>query len=584
MGASRRDLVLSNTGRVPTCTSEHTNIMAKTTWLLRILPCCILLCTAAQAAPQLSDQVRIGVEEDVRTGATPSLVIGLIDGDSTAVYGFGTVNGAVPDGDTVYEIGSVTKTFTALLLAKAVQAKTVTLDDPVAKLLPGYKIPEFEGTPITLRDLATQSSGLPRMPSNFFPGQMENPYVDYGTNELKEFLTVYHLPRKPGAQFEYSNLGLGLLGVALSEQEHQSYPEMVQQQIAEPLGMRSTGVALTTAMRQHLAPGHHDNGKPAGNWDLDALAGAGAIRSDVSDMMRYLQAFMQAQTMDDGPFALTTKALRDTSINNTRIGLAWLVRQEHGQTVIWHNGMTGGYASFVGFTSDGKHGVVILGNIAHSFDEIGMQVLVPTEKTETKEVSLESAELAQYIGDYELAPDFVLRVRSSPTGLTAQATGQAAFSIYPRAHDEFFLRAVDAQLSFLRDASGKVTSVVLHQNGNNSPGKKVAEKSADTAKVGSPKRAPRHKEITLKPAVLASYVGQYQLNPNFFIRIAQTPTGLTAQGSDQEAAPIYASARDKFFLRNVDAQLSFDRDASGKVVALVLHQNGQDMPANRVAE
>src|SRR5437588_859168 len=241
----------------------------------------------------LPERVEKAAQERIAAGTHQTLVFGVVDGDNSEVVAFGKLdNGAAPDGDTVYEIGSVTKTFTATLLAQAVLSGRVTLDTPVAQLLPDFKIPSRGGKEITLGELATQHSGLPRLPSNLLPKDAANPYADYDVAKLKAFLAEYELPRDPGASYEYSNLGFGLLGYALAQLEHTTYGVVAHEEILEPLGMTMSSTGFTDAMRAHLAPGHDGAGKAAKNWDLDALAGAGAVRSTANDMLRYLKANM----------------------------------------------------------------------------------------------------------------------------------------------------------------------------------------------------------------------------------------------------------------------------------------------------
>ncbi len=335
--------------------------------------------SAAYAAPLLDDNFRSVVNTWVRNGDLASVVIGLIDGDDTAVYSFGKVGADAPDAQTVFEIGSVTKTFTALLLAKAVQAGRVTLDEPVAKLLPGYVIPEFAGTPITLLDLATHTSCLPNRigdsPGNF----PMNPYA-YGEAELKRQLATYRLPCAPGSTFAYSNLGYGLLTQALVAQAKTPYADLLAQQITKPLGMTSTAIALTPAMQGHLAPGHSADGSTTPAWNFDALAGAGAIRSTAQDLLRFVRAHMQSAGADATPYALVQMPQRPTDVDQTQVGLTWRIKPVRGRTVVWHQGSTGGYASYVGFTSDGQRGVVVLTNTASEVGYIGLNSLVPADK------------------------------------------------------------------------------------------------------------------------------------------------------------------------------------------------------------
>jgi serine-type D-Ala-D-Ala carboxypeptidase/endopeptidase len=391
-------------------------------------------------AQLLPKRVEQAAQERIAAGTYQTLMFGVADGDKSDVVAFGKLeNGKVPDGDTVYEIGSITKTFTATLLAKAVTSGRVTLDTPVAQLLPDFKLPSRDGTQITLGDLGTQHSGLPRMPSNILPKDPANPYADYDAAKLNAFLADYQLPRDPGASYEYSNLGFGLLGYALAQSEHTTYGAMVDQQILAPLGMTMSGTALTDAMRTHLASGHDDTGKATKNWDFDALAGAGAIRSTANDMLRYLKTNMG---IDRSPLAAAMQLAhqpRSDATKNIRIGLAWMTTDKG---IVWHNGETGGYRSFLGFTADGQHGIVILSNTAVDADDLGFATLdadaklAPTQKA----IVLSRASLYDYVGTYKLADKLLLRVFRVDDGLFAQATGQGAIPIFPSAPDEFFAR------------------------------------------------------------------------------------------------------------------------------------------------
>jgi CubicO group peptidase (beta-lactamase class C family) len=316
----------------------------------------------------LPERVEKAAQERIAAGTYQTLVFGVLDSDTSEVVAFGKLDdGRAPDGDTVYEIGSVTKTFTATLLATAVLSGRVTLDTPVAQLLPDFKIPSRGGKEITLGELATQHSGLPRMPSNFVPKDAANPYADYDAVQLRAFLAEYELPRDPGAAYEYSNLGFGLLGYALAQLNHTTYGAMTDEVILKPLGMTMSSTAFTEAMRAHLAPGHDATGKATKNWNLDALAGAGAIRSTVNDMLRYLKADMG---IDQSPLTAAMKLARrprSQMAKTMRIGLAWITTD---RGIVWHNGMTGGYRSFLGFTADGRRGVVILANTATDADDL----------------------------------------------------------------------------------------------------------------------------------------------------------------------------------------------------------------------
>ena len=266
---------------------------------------CLVTSMSAQCGSHCRSAWKKPRRSAIAAGTYRTLVFGVVDGDKSEVVVFGTLdNGKAPDGDTVYEIGSITKTFTATLLAEAVLAGRVTLDTPVARLLPDFNIPSRGGNEITLGELATQNSGLPRLPSNLLPKDPENPYADYDAAKLKAFLAGYELPRDPGAAYEYSNLGFGISGICAGASAHMTYGVLTAQEIFKPLGMTMSGMALTDAMRAHLAPGHNATGRPVKNWDFDAMAGAGAIRSTANDMLRYLRANMG---IDSSPLTAAMK-------------------------------------------------------------------------------------------------------------------------------------------------------------------------------------------------------------------------------------------------------------------------------------
>ncbi len=416
---------------------------------------------------------------DARAAMVPNsgIVIGLTDASGRRVLGAGTVNGpgtAAPDGATVYEIGSVTKTFTATLLAEMAVQGQARLDQPVAKLLPdSVHVPQYQGISITLLDLATQSSGLPRLPDNLNPPDMADPYADYTAADLYAFLSSYALPREPGARYEYSNLGVGLLGFALARRANTDYERLVRDRIAEPLGMSDTRIILTPDEQARLAPGHDIGGDMVPNWDMSVLAGAGGLRSTARDMLAYVAAYL-APGDDDLGRAMTMAAepRRPTTIPGMRIGLAWHVREQGGRVIIWHNGATGGYHAFAGFDPARHLGVVILTNSQLSVDDLGfhlldpsMPVTPPSLPPRRTAISLSPAELEPLVGEYQLAPGAILSVTRDSDQLYIQLTGQSRFPVYPETGSRFFLRVVDAVLEFERDASGEVTAVVLHQNG-----------------------------------------------------------------------------------------------------------------------
>ncbi|MCH8619541.1 serine hydrolase [Undibacterium sp. TS12] len=541
-----------------------------------------LLFIPAAQADEIAANLQKTASQRASSGAVPGLVVATIVGKDQQVQGYGVLSKKMPqkpDAKTVYEIGSVSKTFTATLLADMVAQGKLKLDDSVASLLPDYSIPQYQGKSISLLDLATQTSGLPRMPGNFAPKQYDNPYADYTVANLKDFMQGYKMTRAPGSQYEYSNLGFGLLGQALATRAGMSYADLVKARITGPLGMPDTGIALTPAMQTQLAPGHDSYGGPTANWDIPTLAGAGALRSNAQDMLRYLQAHMQAAANTAAADAipkglrLTQQAHRTGGIAGTQIGLAWHMQVVRGQHVIFHSGMTGGYASFIGFTADGSRGVVVLANAAVTVDDVGFNGLVPPSAPVTeKEVRIAASDMSDYTGRYQLAPGAILQITAGKENLLAHITGQPQAPVFMRKKDEFFYKAVEASLHFERDANGRIKGLSLHQDGRVMPAPRIGDALPEPA---------ARAEISLPADALKQYAGSYALAPSFKISITEDGGQLFAQASNQPRLPVFASARDEFFYKAVDAQLSFKRNAAGAVTGLVLHQNGRDIPGPR---
>ncbi len=396
------------------------------------------------------------------------IVVGLIDPAGRRLLAVAV------DTDRVFEIGSITKVFTASVLADMMARGEVRLGDPVAKYLPrSVHMPARNGRQITLLDLATQSSGLPRMPSNFTPRDSMNPYADYTVQQMYTFLSGYQLPRDIGADYEYSNLGVGLLGHALALRSKTSYEQLVTRRILQPLGMHETAITLTPELKARLAPGHDAEGHVVANWDLPTFAGAGALRSTAHDLLIFLAANLDSTATPLSRTLWQTHGARHgTGDSHLKIGLAWHIMERRVGNLVWHNGGTGGYRSFIGFDAARHIGVVILTNVNVTVDDIGFHLLdesfplrpLPQPRTE---VAVDSTVLQRYVGEYELVPTFHINVTRDGTQLFIQATGQPRFPIYAESDSAFFLKVVDAQITF------SVDQLVLHQNGQVIPGKKL---------------------------------------------------------------------------------------------------------------
>ena len=413
------------------------------------------------------------------------IVVGIIDANGRRIIAHGHPAKGDPrpvDGQTVFEIGSITKVFTALLLADAMEKGTLSLGTPVATLLPSSVImPEDKQTPITLGDLATHMSGLPRLPTNLVPADMSNPYTGYDAAKLYTFLSSHKPLRRPGVEHEYSNLGAGLLGHAIALQAGSSYEQLVVSRIAAPLGMKDTAISSRPDWAKRRATGHDAAMEPVSDWDLDALQGAGALRSTVDDLLLFLEAAMGKTASPLAPAFATLLATRQPLGNGDgdQQALGWVISGKGDKQFIWHNGGTGGYRSFVGYRPSTGVGVVALSNASTDVgvDDIGRHLLnrnaplaPPTVKHTA--ITIDPARYDAYVGTYRLAPDFELTIFRDGDSLFAQATGQERLEIVPEAEHRFFTKLIDAQISFTLNGD-RADSLTLHQGGRDMPAPRV---------------------------------------------------------------------------------------------------------------
>jgi len=278
------------------------------------------------------------------------------------------------DGDTLFEIGSVTKVFTTLALAVMCKEGKLKLSDKIKDYVPDeVNVPSKNGKQIQLLHLATHTSGLDRLPVNFLrPGlfaHMDNPYKGYTVDMLYEGLSASKLMSEPGEYSRYSNFGVGLLGQLLVNASGKDYEALVQEKICRPLGMQDTMVELTDETKSKLAKGYLKTGGKASNWDMGALVGAGGLKSNIKDMMTFLKEHISPENEKlKGAINLTMEKRFDER-EDSSIGLGWFLKDCGDYQICWHNGGTGGYSSFIGMVRDSKLGIVILGN-ANFYNEL----------------------------------------------------------------------------------------------------------------------------------------------------------------------------------------------------------------------
>lgn len=313
---------------------------------------------------------------DAHSRSYPGLVMGVtVEGvEAKAATGRIGPEGPPPTAATSFEIGSVTKVFTALLLAEAAVRGEVAVDQKLASLLPDVAV-HPRGRPITLLDLATHTAGLARLPHGVWWDGLrhsDDPYRSFTREKMAD--VVLRPPKNPpGTAFRYSNYGYGLLGEALARAGDEPFAGLVASRIAAPLSMTRTGVGGDDVDR---AVGHTRRGKPTNDWDMGALAGAGALRSTVADLLVFLRAHVDPSASPlRGAVDMVLQTTSDAGSQRS-LRMGWdVLEHPAGTSWWWHNGMTGGFASFVGFDPQRQVGVVVLANSSRSVDRLGMALL-----------------------------------------------------------------------------------------------------------------------------------------------------------------------------------------------------------------
>jgi D-alanyl-D-alanine-carboxypeptidase/D-alanyl-D-alanine-endopeptidase len=411
------------------------------------------------------------------------LVVGLVDETGTRVVSYGTTdrkNNQRVNGDSIFEIGSITKMFTTTLLADMVERGEVRLDDPISKYLPdSVKAPTRNGREITLLHLATHTSGLPRMPDNFAPlwrrmcfwcTDSGTLYSRYSVEQMYTSLSNYRLKRDIGAESEYSNYALALLGEILARRAGTDYATLVRTRITQPLGMTDTALRLTPEMQTRLAAGHHESLKSAASWDLSGtFAGAGGLRSTTNDLLKFAAANLGLRPSP--LLAAMQRSHERTDTPRREMGLGWFIVDAFDADIRAHGGSTAGYVTFLGFDLKKRRGVVVLSNSGNEIEDIGLHLLesrLPLFKNR-KAVKVNRKILDAYVGAYQIPRNRVLTFNRRGDRLFGRQsdwpTSQDALELFGETETEFFLKVQEVQFTFVKDSAGRVTHVIIRQDG-----------------------------------------------------------------------------------------------------------------------
>jgi serine-type D-Ala-D-Ala carboxypeptidase/endopeptidase len=531
--------------------------------------------TLAQPA-RAAESVRAAVEKRLlgdRTGAC--LAVAVVD-QETVVREYVCAD---PDAkrvigaDTAFEIGSVTKTMTAALLAELIAQKKAALDDPLAGYLPpGTRVPDFKGEPIRLRHLVTHTSGLPALPSRMTMRDPSNPYASLTEGELLGSLGDARLDQAPGARFEYSNFASMLLSLAVARRAGAGFEPLVRQRLFDPLGM-SGAYVQKRPKGIRAADGHRPNGKTTSAWDIPGdMAGVGGVRATLDDMVAYLQAQLGQK---DAPVAAAIAATQAPLANDAGVPIAmnWMLTTVNGRSLHFHEGGTGGFSSLIGFDRARGRGVVLLCDTAWTslggLADLGLHLMDPAQPAPgpRRVATPEPAQLEALVGEYTLG-GLALTVRRKGDALFVQAAGQPEFELGYDSAGDFYPLALDALLHPVRQTGGGY-GFTWSQGGAVTEAKRAHASPKGTVDVDA--------------ATLRGYEGEYPLMPGFTLAVFMDGGTLYVQGTGQPRIAVAAAARDVFVAESVAAEIGFERDDAGKVVALVLKQGGQKLRGERRA-
>ncbi|MBW8367411.1 MAG: serine hydrolase [Arenimonas sp.] len=528
-----------------------------------------VLASPAQASTdaQLQAIVEQRLQGD-RTGAC--FAVAVIDGGVSRAYVCANAaqTGRI-DANTAFEIGSVSKTMTAALLADLIGQGKASLDDPLSAWLPeGTRVPEFQGQPILIRHVVSHTSGLPALPPGVPIVDPNDPYAAVDAAMLFAALERSTLDAAPGTAFAYSNFASMLLSEAVARRAGTDFESLLGERLFTPLGMRGAYVN-TRPEGIRAAVGHLPNGKPTPPWNFKTdLAGVGGVRATLDDMVRYVQAQLGQPPLP----IVSALALSQQPVvpdGQPPMAMNWMLDDINGHTWHAHEGGTGGFSSLVAFDRERGRGVVVLSDTAlHSLGGLGSLGLHLADASQPlgkprKAVPAPGELIDALVGEYTLQGGMAMALSRDGDALAIQATGQPRFRMGYDDAGDFYPLDFDALLKPQRKADGSHGFTWLQMGGA-----AAAVRTGGGTKPALPMPAPDQ---------LARYAGDYPLMPGFVLKVFVKDSALHIQGTGQPALPTTVVAADVFAVDQVGAEFRFERDEAGEVSAVTLLQGGQTL-------
>ncbi len=347
----------------------------------------LLTTTNLSFAQAPMDSIQAIIKQEVTNKRSKSIIVGFVDANGRKIFAAGKLSDSdprLPDGNTIYEIGSITKVFTSLLLADMSLKQQLNLNDPTSKFLPKtVKTPSRNGKEISLLNLSTHRSGMPRFPYNVDPKNVDEPYVDYTVKQLYEYYANFTPTFDIDSRWQYSNVAYGVLGSILSIVANKDFETLVKEGVSEPLNMHNTVISLTAKQKSNLAVGHAETGTVVGLTDLGAIDAGGALRSNINDLLTFAEAnlgFVKTDLLPAMELTHVVQAKKDG--NDTFTTMGWTQVNSDGKYLLFKDGGMPGYRTFLGIDKTNKIGVVVLANANNGVTDIGRYLLDPKRKIE----------------------------------------------------------------------------------------------------------------------------------------------------------------------------------------------------------
>ncbi len=431
--------------------------------------------TTELALPRYADVVDAQAGILVEAGVVPALVVGIVRDGVREYHSYGTFSSddaRVPDEHTLFEIGSITKTFTAALLAEGQVRGELAIDDLLGAHLPdGIEPPTHGDVQPTLGQLSDHTAGFAALPTNFGMTSLDDPYALYTEELLWEFLDGHTLQRAPGELYEYSNLAVGLLGTVVARAAGRTFPELVASRITGPLEMPDTVVELSDDQASRFAPPHQAGGAPSSNWHFQALAGAGALRSTAVDMLTWAEAQMDtAASPLPEALPLTHAPRKKLPAGPTSVALGWHIAGD--RNTLLHSGGTNGYRTALFVSPKLDVAVIVLANATEErISLVAEKILTgimggsPEPIALKHTVTLTTEQVAPLVGSYSNPFVGTLVVTAEGSRLYAKLGPQDAYEVFPTSATRFFYRIVPAELRFELEDDNPAGTLTLYQGG-----------------------------------------------------------------------------------------------------------------------